>query len=671
MTLRDGRLKSKAVLALAGLFHAASAGGFALRGSVHALEAPGIQAEGIAMLAALGSEPGIRLEVAVARLHLEVLALDVPDLRVSCLLRQEQGEWHCRGRGGWRWAEERIEGELALRIAGEKLSLDWQRASAAVQLEADLERGVVSASLAGLPLASLSALGSAVWPALLLQEGTLGGRFVLSLGAEPRLRGGFRIERMAFDTRDGSAGAIGAGMTVRFSSILGAAPRAEVEATISGGEWLLGPLYLALGEDSLALDAAFRVPPAQGLELERLRVIEPGVFTFEGDFRWRPDRAWPDGGISLRVEDAEPFLARRVSSLLSLTGFAGLEGKGSAAIRLRLEQGRLSALGFQADALGLRDPKGRWALEDLRGSFEFSSAPRASESELGGSSAAFFGITAGPWRVRLKNGSRSLILSEASRFEMLGGAVILEEGRIALGPEDSIEASLAVAIEGISLPELAARLDWPPFPGTVSGRLPRAHYRAGRLETEGALEIAVFDGRILARGLSMERPFGTLPTLSADLLLERLDLARITSVFDFGLIEGRLSGRIEGLRLIDWQPVAFSAQLASERSGRRRISQRAVENLAALGGGGAAAALQRGIVGAFSSFAYEELGLSCVLARYVCTMGGVGSAGDGYFILRGRGIPRVDVIGYQREVDWPVLIARLKAALSSGAVVVE
>lgn len=52
-------------------------------------------------------------------------------------------------------------------------------------------------------------------------------------------------------------------------------------------------------------------------------------------------------------------------------------------------------------------------------------------------------------------------------------------------------------------------------------------------------------------------------------------------------------------------------------------------------------------------------------------MGGVGSAGDGYFILRGRGIPRVDVIGYQREVDWPVLIARLKAALSSGTVVVE
>ncbi len=342
------------------------------------------------MLAAPGPEPGIRLEVAVARLYLKALALDVSDLRVSCLLRQEQGEWHCRGRGGWRWAEERIEGELALRIAGEKLSLDWQRASASVHLEADVERGAVRASLAGLPLASLAALGSAVWPTLLLQEGTLGGRFVLSLGAEPRLRGDFRIERMAFDTRDGSAGAIGAGMTVRFSSILGATPRAELEATLSGGEWLLGPLYLALGEDSLALDAAFRIPPARGLELERLRVIEPGVFTLEGDLRWRPDRVWPDGGISLRVEDAEPFLARRVFSLLSLAGFAGLEGKGSAAIRLRLERGGLTQLSFEADALGLQDPKGDGRLRISEAPSSSRSAPRVPESELQRQLGGFF-----------------------------------------------------------------------------------------------------------------------------------------------------------------------------------------------------------------------------------------------------------------------------------------
>ncbi|MDW8479571.1 MAG: hypothetical protein RML12_06660 [Xanthomonadales bacterium] len=162
-----------------------------------------------------------------------------------------------------------------------------------------------------------------------------------------------------------------------------------------------------------------------------------------------------------------------------------------------------------------------------------------------------------------------------------------------------------------------------------------------------------------------------LPTLSADLRLSGLDLAEITSVWDFGRIEGRLSGHVLGLRLIDWEPVAFAAALATEPEGRRRISQRAVENLAALGGGGAAAALRRGVLRAFSSFAYERIGLSCTLSRNVCRMDGVGSAGTGYLILRGSGVPRIDVVGHQREVDWPVLLARLRAAVAGGGPVIE
>ncbi|PKM02669.1 MAG: hypothetical protein CVV17_05375 [Gammaproteobacteria bacterium HGW-Gammaproteobacteria-7] len=64
----------------------------------------------------------------------------------------------------------------------------------------------------------------------------------------------------------------------------------------------------------------------------------------------------------------------------------------------------------------------------------------------------------------------------------------------------------------------------------------------------------------------------------------------------------------------------------------------------------------------FSTFGYARLGLSCRLSNDVCVMDGVGSAGDGYIIVKGAGLPRVDVVGFQRRVDWPVLVARLKAA---------
>jgi hypothetical protein len=65
----------------------------------------------------------------------------------------------------------------------------------------------------------------------------------------------------------------------------------------------------------------------------------------------------------------------------------------------------------------------------------------------------------------------------------------------------------------------------------------------------------------------------------------------------------------------------------------------------------------------FEDFAYDEIGLSCRLRDGVCDMDGVGKAETGYYIVRGRGLPRVDVIGYNRRVAWEVLIGRLRDRL--------
>src|SRR3546814_9919534 len=63
----------------------------------------------------------------------------------------------------------------------------------------------------------------------------------------------------------------------------------------------------------------------------------------------------------------------------------------------------------------------------------------------------------------------------------------------------------------------------------------------------------------------------------------------------------------------------------------------------------------------FSNFSYSKLGLKCTLRQNVCHMDGVGSAGQGYTIVDGSGLPRITVVGFSRRVDWPVLVARLKA----------
>ncbi len=34
-------------------------------------------------------------------------------------------------------------------------------------------------------------------------------------------------------------------------------------------------------------------------------------------------------------------------------------------------------------------------------------------------------------------------------------------------------------------------------------------------------------------------------------------------------------------------------------------------------------------------------------------MGGVAPAESGYYLVQGRGLPRIDVVGFASEVDWP------------------
>ena len=105
---------------------------------------------------------------------------------------------------------------------------------------------------------------------------------------------------------------------------------------------------------------------------------------------------------------------------------------------------------------------------------------------------------------------------------------------------------------------------------------------------------------------------------------------------------------------------------------QHRISQRAVENLASVGGGGAAAVLSTGFLQFFDVFAYDRIGLRCVLADNVCRMSGVGPAGSGpqgtgYYLVKGRGVPRIDVVGFRDTVSWPRLVQQLAAITRSGS----
>jgi len=69
----------------------------------------------------------------------------------------------------------------------------------------------------------------------------------------------------------------------------------------------------------------------------------------------------------------------------------------------------------------------------------------------------------------------------------------------------------------------------------------------------------------------------------------------------------------------------------------------------------------------FKTFGYKRIGLNCVLQGAVCRMSGLDPGDGGYTIVERSGLPRLQVIGHQTQVDWPTLVQRLHEAINGAA----
>ena len=295
-------------------------------------------------------------------------------------------------------------------------------------------------------------------------------------------------------------------------------------------------------------------------------------------------------------------------------------------------------------------------------------------SSLGWESGALFGIGLGPARFPFTSSNGELRLQDPVSIDALQGRLLLDHLRWQAPEADhGAKFQFGLTMDSLDLGSLSQRLGWPPFTGSVGGKIPSARFQDDLLVLDGGLQMNLFGGRIDLRELSMERPFGVAPTVSADVGIQDIDLEPMTKVFGFGAITGRLDGRIDQLRLVNWSPVAFDARLETDTAwkGKRRISQRAINDISSVGGSGLVGGLQTQVLKIFSDFGYERIGIGCKLKDNVCTMDGIGSAGDGYIIVAGSGLPRIQVVGFRRRVDWPTLVSRLNAATEGQAPIID
>lgn len=497
---------------------------------------------------------------------------------------------------------------------------------------------------------------------------------------------GFRGKNLAFSNAEGSIAAENVDLDSEF----------ELQATAGGGfgftgrlastrgEALFDNFYLKLASYPTRIDFSGFVE-GNRLEISTVDLQQQGLLQASARAQVSQPKNFLDAPVDLdglKIDSAKLVLQElrfpAVYTSYLQTALAGgaldsLESSGSIAGTLEIRDNRPISGNLQLDDLCLRDTKGLFFIEDLRG--RVSWVPDDEEplepSVISWDSAGTYDVRGASSSMRLVLRGRSGSLLEPVRLPVFDGAINVQELRIRDAGLPSMQVQFTGEIEPISLAEISKAFGWPALGGFVTGRIPAVEYKDDTLSFGGDLEAELFDGIVRGSNIKLSDPLGRWPRLTADLALENLDLETITSTLEFGAITGRIEGRLDRLELFAWAPVAFDAWLrtpATDRS-RKLISVDAINNIANVGGTagtGVAAAMQGGLLRFFSRYRYKQLAIRCVLEDDVCQLSGSPIAGNRYYLLEGAGLPRVDIIGNSGRIQWSELVDQIAWQIQTG-----
>ena len=536
-------------------------------------------------------------------------------------------------------------------------------------LQIDTDRMGIDAIVALLPVDTAQALSRQVS----VSSGELAGGVKISAqhGELASVAGSVNLWGVSFSNPIGTQAGENLSAQVDFSTELTGDNLAfSLTSQFIGGDLFINPLFFSWAENPpsltarggwsaidqrLVFSASYRHPQqldmAGGAEL----FWSDNVVQLQSAFGW----ITAENLATSYQAYLQPLLVNTLAGDMQVSG--ALHGRFS-----YLHDQGVTSLGLQLNEVSLVDQQARFTLTGLSADLPWQGVNQPATGDMRWDAMELYRLPFGPGSSELRFNQAQLEL-EMSPVTLFDGG--FSAGRVVvqgLGTEQLI-VTLGGELTPVSLPLLTAALGWPEMAGTLAATVPAIHYQQGRIELEGGLQLNVFDGELALSQLQIENLFGLVPRLSADLRAENLDLALLTRAFDFGNITGRISGHVDGLKLEAWQPVSFDGWLQTPQGdpGPHKISQRAIDSISSIGG--ISGALQSTMLKLFDNFNYRRLGIGCRLARGVCQMRGIANYGsvesEGYYIVQAGGFwPRINLVGYNRRVDWQVLLQRLIAA---------
>ena len=664
-----------------------------------------IIAASLGLLAALGAPPGSArgMQARIDKVATPVATLEQVRVRVDWAADAQAGElqlwagrvdapdlgyryrdlhWRCplrrEGKEGWRCEGALRSGkaaplQLAVRFDAATTQASLARGTARIALDRNAASpDLTTFDLGRVPIQWAQALLAKAWPDANLKAGELDGRFVIDATEKRPLRvsGPLTLRGIALETADASIA--GEKLGGRFAIDYRTTPALSlltVDGELRGGEFLAGKTYVALPATPVGVRIDAMQRGAAGWELPRIEWRDGEALTAEGSARFAADASLQSLDLDVHSGDMSPLRQRYLSGWLGLFGLGEVDLHGAMDMHVQLRDGQLQVADARLHGVDLRDPNERFVFDGLQGDVRYSAGAPV-QSELRWASGKLYGLEFDAARLPFASADGLLRFREDATVPIMGGSMTFRD--LTIRPpqgEAGADIRFALVLDDIDFGRVSTALGLPAFQGRLSGTIPNARYANERVDFDGGLSMQLFNGRVAFSSLALERPFGSAPSLSADIALDDLDLLRLTEVLGFGSITGRLDGRIDGLRLVDWTPVAFNARFITDEAAgvKQRISQRAVQNISSVGDASFVTSLQGQLIGLFDDFGYRRIGIGCRLANEVCSMSGLHSASNAFTIVEGAGLPRLGVVGFNKQVDWPTLVERLMA-VGSGDV---
>lgn len=451
----------------------------------------------------------------------------------------------------------------------------------------------------------------------------------------------------------------------------------QSHSDVNGGALYVEPLYMEAAGQAIVLDAQGDWDASKqrvGIDVASYRHEKVGTLSGSAIVRYGNGVNIEKAELSLNSGNLQDLSAIYLKPFFEQTVLQGVSLAGRLKADFSINQQSLTALSARFDSLDIIDATGRGGLQGGVGTLNWANDEAFNKpSELAWKHLQLRALPIGPASLSFLSRGDSIRLLKKTQLPFLGGEIAINQFSWQAKKQQEAEVSFEGDSSGLSLEQLSLALNWTPLSGTISGHIPRVEYSNKTLSLGGELIVKVFDGEVKVSNLASSGLFTDFPKFFCDVEINNLDLDQLTGKFEFGGITGKLSGYVRQLYMENWHPVSFFAWLGTPENddSRHRISQKAVKNIASIGGGGASDILSRSFLSFFETFGYDKLGLGCYLHDGVCQLMGVEARESGYAIITGGGLPRIEVLGYNSRVDWNVLMERLERISSSDEVIIE